>query len=205
MGISNYDIAREQAKKIFLRYDQDSIIRKWKLHHDMNYLYVQFVNRNYRINRETGTVEWSKDDFKTAIEADFNVTLTVFDLLCYSKEGCFASGQYDIVKNLKGTGYGSDPGSDIYLPYKMKFDHKLEQLAEACEMLYGEKHAIGDVSYIISVFEDLKVLFQFWESDDEFQAEMKLKWDINVLSYMRFETVYYAMGHILHRLAENFS
>lgn len=205
MGISNYDIAREQAKKIFLQYNQENLIRKWKLDHDSNYLYVKFVNRDYRINCETGTVEWSKDDFNTAMEADFNVTLTIFDLLCYSKERCFVTGQYDNVKNLKGTGYGSDPGSDIYLPYKKKFDHKLEQLAEACEMLQGEKYMVGDVSYIISVFGDLKVLFQFWESDDEFEAEMKLKWDTNVLSYMRFETVYYAMGHILQRLAENFS
>ena len=46
------------------------------------------------------------------------------------------------------------------------------------------------------------MLFQFWESDDEFEAEMKLKWDTNVLSYMRFETVYYAMGHVLQRLKE---
>lgn len=203
MGMSNYDIAREQAKKIFLQYDQKTIIRKWKLSYDGSYLYVKFVNRDYRINRETGTVEWSEDDFKTAIEADFNVTLTIFDLLCYSKEGCSVSGQYDIVKNLKGTGYGSDPGSDIYLPYKKQFDHNLEQLAASCERLGGEKHVVGDVSYVISVFGDLKVLFQFWESDEEFDAEMKLKWDTNVLSYMRFETVYYAMGHILQRLAEH--
>ena len=100
MEMSNYDITREQAKKIFLQYDQKAIIRKWKLSYDASYLYVKFVNRDYRINRETGTIEWSKDDFTSTIEADFNVTLTIFDILCCSKEGCHATGQYDILKNL---------------------------------------------------------------------------------------------------------
>ena len=74
MEMSNYDITREQAKKIFLQYDQKEIIRKWKLSYDASYLYVKFVNRDYRIDREIGTIEWSKDDFTSTIEADFNVT-----------------------------------------------------------------------------------------------------------------------------------
>ena len=202
MEMSNYDITREQAKKIFLQYDQKEIIRKWKLSYDASYLYVKFVNREYRINRETGTIEWSKNGFADAIEADFNVTLTIFDILCCSKEGCHATGQYDILKNLKGTGCGGDPGRDIYDPYKKIFDKKSDLLSMACTELVGEPFAVGDVAYIIPVFGDLKMLFQFWESDDEFEAEMKLKWDTNVLSYMRFETVYYAMGHVLQRLKE---
>lgn len=203
MKMSNYEIAREQAKKIFLTYDQEHVIKKWRLPYDDHYLYVTFIDRYYRISRQTGTVQWSLDDFVTAIEADFNVTLTIFDLMCYSKEDCYASGQYDIVKNLKGTGYTSDPGGDIYRSYKKVFDLNRDKLPLACEKLGGEFWRVGDVAYIIPIFADLRMLFQFWASDDEFDAEIKMKWDTNVLSYMHFETVYYAMGHVLERIKEN--
>lgn len=203
MKVCNYEIAREQAKKLFLTYDQERVIKKWRLPYDDHYLYVTFIDRYYRISRQTGTVQWSVDDFVTSIEADFNVTLTIFDLLCCSKEGCYASGQYDIVKNLKGTGYTSDPGGDIYRSYKKEFDLNRDKLPLACEKLGGEFCRIGDVAYIIPIFADLRMLFQFWASDDEFDAEIKMKWDTNVLSYMHFETVYYAMGHVLERIKEN--
>lgn len=202
MKVSNYDIARDSAKLLFLKYDQKKIIRKFALDYDAGYLYVDFVNRRYRINRETGTVEWSEDAYQTVQEADFNVTMTIFDILCYSKDGCQASGRYDGVKNLKGTGYTGDPGSSIYHSSLHKFDHQMAALSSACEKLGGEAYVVGDVAYIIPIFHDLKMVFQFWESDEEFEAQMKMKWDENVLDYMHFETVHYAMGHVLKRLEE---
>ena len=201
MERSNYDIARDQAKKIFLQYDQKKMIRKWKLSHDESYLYVKFVGREYGIDRQNGTILWTQDD-GTVQEADFNVTLTIFDILCCAREDCFAAGQYDLVKNLKGTGYGGDPGSDLYVSYRALFDQKQEELKTACRALGGEPFPVGDAAFIIPIFDDLKMLFQFWAADEEFDAEIKLKWDIHVLRYMRFETVYYAMGHVLERIAE---
>lgn len=205
MGCSNYDIMCDHARQQFLRYDQKKMIQKFALQYDTRYLYLRFVGRQYRICRKQALVEWSADGFVTAVSADFNVCMTLFDLLCYSKEDCCASGQYALVTSLKGTGHGGDPGNGIFASYYSKFDGKEEQLACACASLGGEKYVVGDVSYIIPIFADLSMLFQFWASDEEFPAQIKMKWDEHVLSYMHFETVYYAMGHILQRLDDMIS
>ena len=39
-------------------------------------------------------VEWSENNFSKSIEADNNVSMTIYDILCYSKEDCSLSGNY---------------------------------------------------------------------------------------------------------------
>ena len=86
--------------------------------------------------------------------------------------------------------------------YIRKFEHKAAKLSKACEKLGGETYVVGDVSYKIPVFDCLALVFQFWDADEEFDAQIKIKWDENVLSFMHFETVHYAMFHVLQRLEE---
>ena len=50
----------------------------------------------------------------------------------------------------------------------------------------------------------LPLVFQFWESDEEFPPVLKFMWDENVLDYLRFETLYYVMGDFLDALDQAF-
>ncbi len=45
-------------------------------------------------------------------------------------------------------------------------------------------------------------MLQFWDGDDEFGPVLKIMWDRRTLAFMRYETTYYAAGHLLERLRE---
>ena len=71
-AVSNYEKTKLSMANVFLQYDQDTMIAKFSLKHDPSWLYLSFVKRIYRINRKSGNVQWSEDDFKTVCEADYN-------------------------------------------------------------------------------------------------------------------------------------
>ncbi|MCD8398189.1 MAG: DUF3786 domain-containing protein [Lachnospiraceae bacterium] len=205
MAASNYNITRDNAERRFLNYDQENMIEKFQLKYDEQYLYIEFVGRDYRINRSSGRTEWTTDGFNHVEHAGFNEVLAICDVLCDSKEGCRLSGQFVKVNDLKGTVRSSGLGNDLYGKYAEYFDGRLPELRKACEILggeNGEKQKIGDVSYLLHPFPFLPLMLQFWESDDEFPASLKFMWDENTLDFLRYETTYYVLGHVLERLKE---
>ena len=52
----------------------------------------------------------------------------------------------------------------------------------------------GDVGYGIVLFDGLKIGIQLWLGDEEFPSALKYMWDENALMYIRYETMYYAVG-----------
>ena len=59
----NYEYMKEQMQRKFLEYGQERMIRKFRLRHDAQYLYLECLEREYRISRTTGVVEWTEDGF----------------------------------------------------------------------------------------------------------------------------------------------
>lgn len=227
---SNYEIAKVQAQKVFLKYDQEKVIKKLRLLHDESYIFFTFVSKQYRISRKTGEIVWTIDDFMTCYDAGFNETLTIFDILCYSKEDARASGVFVNMKSLS-TIHGSSSslvGGGLFRKYAEYFDEKDEALSYACEQLHGIKTVKGDVSYEIPLFvineggtvqsegvfremtdgcdcqeQVVSMKIQFWDSDDEFPASLEIFLDENILDYMRYETVWYAVSHLLELIYHN--
>ena len=54
---SNYDLQVDMAKKIFLEYDQELLIRKFSLDADDRWIFLLYLNTPCRISRTTGSVE----------------------------------------------------------------------------------------------------------------------------------------------------
>ena len=46
------------------------------------------------------------------------------------------------------------------------------------------------------------MILRFWESDDEFPASLQILVDKNILDFMHYETLMFAMSHVLRRLKE---
>ena len=221
---SNYEVTKKNSQKLFLNYDQQHMIEKFALEHDDEFLYIEFVARRYRIGRRSGNVEWEEGTKQTSAprtddskrdeagsnktdsclwhEAGFEEVLSIFDVLCYSKEDCRLSGNYCSINNVKGANLAAAPGNDMFAPTARIFDHRTDRLAAACEALGGTKEKIGDVSYLLPVFSFLSIQLQFWESDDEFPPQLKFMWDENILQFMHFETTFYVTGHVTDRLRE---
>ncbi len=198
---SNYETTKKESQKLFLKYDQQHMIDKFQLQHDDDFLYIEFVARRYRIDRHSGNVEW-KEETCLWHEAGFEEVLSIFDVLCYSRDGCRLSGNYCGISNVKGANLAAAPGNDMFAPAARSFDHHTAQLSAACEALGGTKSEVGDVSYLLPVFPFLSIRLQFWESDDEFPPQLKFMWDENILQFMHFETTFYVTGHVIERLLE---
>ncbi len=203
MQKSNYEIMRDQMQEQFLQYDQSSMIRKFNLHADETYLYIRFWGRNYRIVRNTGVVEWLSDGI--IIPGNYNESMSIYDVLCCSKPDCHLAGNFMPSSSLKGivhTGFKVGGGS-MFRKAADDFDAvSPEQLASACEALGGKPEGRGDVAYRLQMFDFLPVLFSFWKSDEDFPSEINLLFDENILSYMHYETIWFAAGHLIARLRE---
>lgn len=201
-NITNYDITQHKMEQEFLKYDQKVMVEKFHLKADETYLYIEFIGSKYRIHRFTGVVEVSQDEFENVRAAGYNEAMTLYDVLCYSKEDCRLAGEYCSVNSLPKVAYCAAPGEGLFAREAERFDRKSELLAAACEKLGGIKKGKGDVSYCVPVFDFFPVMIQFWESDEEFPASIQFFWDKNTLDYMHYETTYYAVQEILRRLAE---
>jgi len=221
MSESNYDVMKENARNLFLTYGQEKMISKFSLRHDQDYLYLFFAGRDYRVSREQGFCEWSEDSFRTACPGDFHEAMTLYDILCYSKDTCRPSGNFCKIDRVRGaTRVASSPDGSLFNSYGEYFGSNPSALARACETLGGSPYGKGDVSYRLPLFvftdpkasgcaappapgaEPLMVMVELWEADDEFPASLNLFWDDYILDYMHFETTFYAAGHLLGRLKE---
>ncbi len=202
MALSNYEIMRNQMRDEFVKYDQEKMIRKFSLKSDEEYIYIDFVRHNYRIHRQNGLVEWSEDDFMSTTEADYNESMTIYDILCYSKDDCRLSGRFCPVNMLKGTVQSIGPGSSLFQRSADEFSGRLKELEYACSILGKPAQMSGDVVAVLYPFSFLPVTVQYWDADEEFPANLKFMFDENIQDFMHFETIFFMMGHMISRMKE---
>lgn len=82
------------------------------------------------------------------------------------------------------------------------FNGKIPELHNACLTLSGKELKKGDVAFELELFPFLPVIIRFWEADDEFPANLQILVDRNILDYMHYETLMFALTHLFHRLKE---
>ena len=201
--ITNYEKTKNSMANVFLQYDQEVMINKFSLKHDPAWLYVSFVKRLYRINRKSGNIQWLDHDSETVYEADYNEAMTIYDVLCYSKDGCQLAHEYVNINSLSTVRTGNLSRNDGFFRDTADFfNGKVDELRNACRKLSGKELEKGDVAFELELFPFLPVVIRFWEADDEFPASLQILADRNILDYMHYETLMFALTHLLHRLKE---
>ncbi len=195
----NYAIAAQQAKQLFLEYDQRALARKLGAKMDDEFFYTTFLSEPWRIHRRTG--DMSRYTGGAWVDANsFNEVLTLLDLICDSREDRHPSGAW---KNMRDFGHGFHQnlleGRD---PLAEEFQANHKAFARACQALGGEWYPLGDAAYSIPIFEDLRLLVQLWFGDEEFNAQLRFLWDENALMYLKYETMYYALPLVLNQIRE---
>ena len=178
------------------------MIQKYSLKNDSEYLYLDFVLRHYRINRKNGIAEWSDDCFRNYVEADYNESMTIYDVLCYGKNTSGLSGKYCSLNMLKGTVKSSTPGNNMFQRAADYFNGKVKELEAVCELMGERVDLKGDVAIKLYPFSFLPVILQYWEADDEFPANLKFMFDENILKYMHYETIFFMTGHLIRRIQD---
>ena len=64
---------------------------------------------------------------------------------------------------------------------------------------------MGDAAYAIELFDGLCIGLLFWHGDDEFAPRQRVFWDENALQWIRYETMYYAVGLLQQQLLKSFA
>lgn len=193
----NYLTQAQSAKALFLTYDQDALIRKFRLRSDPNYLYMTMLRLPYRIDRATGDLEkqvggvWCDGNSHAEV-------MTLFDYLCDAREERFLTGRW---KSMERFGLmfhrelveSRDAAADF-------FDRDPDALRRACRALGGVEFSGADIGFTVDLFDGFPVAVQFWHSDDEFSARLRFLWDENALLYLRYETMWFAVSLLHARL-----
>ena len=201
--ITNYEKTKISMANIFLQYDQTAMIHKYSLDYNSDWLYITFINRTYRINRKTGNVQWSDNDFETVHEANHNEAMTIYDVLCYSKDGCHLANEFVNINSLSTIRTGNLSQNSGFFQSTADFFHgKPLELHNACIALSGKELDKGDVAFEMKLFSFLPIIIRFWEADDEFPASLQILADRNILDYMHYETLMFALTHLFQRLKE---
>ena len=198
---SNYEVMRDQMAASFLLYDQNEMVRKFSLEADAQFLFIDFFANHYRINRESGVVMRHNPTAQLWEMADYNEVMTIYDVLCYSKKDCHASGSLRNLSALSSIQGGSlAKGGNFYQNAGTYFAGKGAELARACEAMGGIRDGVGDVGYRLDMFPFLPVAVHFWDADEDFPVSLQILVDRSILDFMHFETVMFAVGHLLERL-----
>lgn len=200
--VSNYDLQVDIAKGIFLKYDQELLIRKFCLKADKQNIYLNYINTLCRINRKDGAVEeYIQNRWQEC--RSYGTVMTIYDLLCYHQGDTapVLADQWCTVGAFVVTGVTNT--ETFTKKYAAIFDGQMKELKTACEELGGVLQptmAGADVTYRIPVTPFFPVLLQFWAGDEEFPPKLILLWDRNTDRFLHFETTFYLQGDLLERL-----
>lgn len=195
---NNYDRAARQAQERFLTYSQQAIIEKHGLRYDDRYLYTALFGLPYRLDRRTGQQD-RLEDGRWIPANSFEEVLTLLDLLCDSQADRSVTGEYRTLQSF-GLQFHQSLVEDRPAPIASVYDKNPGGLSRACEALGGKPCAGADVGYILLVFEELTLMLRFWHGDQEFAPRLRYFWDSNALSYLRYETMYYAISALEERI-----
>lgn len=200
--MDNYDLQVDVGKEIFLKYDQECMLRKFCLDADAQYIFLTYLNTPCRISRTTGGVESYIQNMWQECR-DYSTVMTIYDLLCFHK-GKIApalAGQWCAVGSFVITGVTNT--ETFTKKFSKLFDGHLEKLKAACRKLGGVLQppmAGADLTCIIPVTPFFPVLLQFWKGDEEFPPKLLILWDRNTDQFLHFETTFYLQGDLLERL-----
>ena len=197
--IDNYQIQAQRARQRFLTYDQQQIIAKSPLTFDDDYLYLPVLDRTCMIRRQTGELFWQAGGVCTPSHDPSDAT-TIFDYLCDSRRDRCLSGEFIAMANFGHQFHSGLLESGAPSALERRADQDLPGFCRACRALGGEPVTGGDAGFQLRFFPDLPVVLRFWASDEEFPAQLRFYWDKNTLFYLRYETMYYALGILQSRL-----
>ena len=196
---NNYEIQAAQARALFCARDLEAVAREHGLRREGEKLQLRLLGEPYRVSCRTGHIE--REENGRWIAADgFDETLTIFDLLCDAKPGRHAAGIWKTTLDFGGQVHRGLLENGKPDALELLYDKEPARLRTACTRLGGESIPGADISYALPFFEDLRMAVQFWHGDEEFPPRLRFLWDAAAGQYLRYETMFYALGLLRTRL-----
>lgn len=198
----NYAIQAQDAKNRFLTYDQEQIIQKFHLSHDEAYLYPAMLGSPYRLCRKTGDLQRQEDGHWVDANT-FGEVMTLLDMLCDARENRYLTGRYKQQQHF-GLLFHKNLTEGAASRLAKAFDKDEAALRKACESLGAVPFPGGNYGCTVELFDGLSIGLLFWHGDEEFAPRQRYFWDENALMWIRYETMYYAVGLLEKKLLNSF-
>lgn len=194
---SNYEKLRSRAKEIFASLHPEEVRERLSLEGEGGDICLNFLSSPVRlsgIDHEIRRPDGSRVPFSAA--------MTIYDMLGHRKETPLLAGRFVTLTALGGHIAAGHAQSLQPLGMPEAFAGRGKALDAACRLLGGKKEGPGDVSYRLPLFDFFPIGFQFWDGDDEFPPSLSFQWDAAALSFLHYETLWYAMEAVRDRLLE---
>ncbi|NLA86732.1 MAG: DUF3786 domain-containing protein, partial [Clostridiales bacterium] len=103
----NYATTAETARLLFLKEDQEKLIRKFHLEADDKHLSVRFLDMTYQIERSSGLIRRTEDRITYTDDHTYHTALALYDYLCRSREDRQLSGKWISMLSMGHSFHGS--------------------------------------------------------------------------------------------------
>lgn len=193
---NNYEITFCRAEKEFLRFDQEEMIVASDLKADAQYIYVTFFYNQYRIDRVTGYMEKVSAD-GTVRHAAYSEGMGIFDAICEPTPYRCLSGDMVDINYFTVTTFN---GRSMFQPYAERFADHLETFQKVCTEMGGIPYGQCDAGFTFALFDFLPVVLQLWMGEEGIPASIRFLWDSNTTDFIRFETMFIILTHVLDTL-----
>ena len=196
----NYALQAQRAKEHFLTYDQEEILRRVTLPFDRDYFYPTMLGFSYRLCRKTGNLQKNIDGIWQDANSHGEV-MTLLDWLCDSKADRFLTGRLAPMQSF-GRQFHQNLLEDRPHPLALWIDRHPQAFQALCKELGCRELSGGDFGFGFELFDGLSIGLCFWFGDEEFLTSLRFFWDENATSYLRYETMYFAVGMLTGLLSE---
>ena len=195
MPTNNYAIMVERARKLFLTCDQPAMCARLGLAPTETDIPVRFLGEPYRVQRADGRILRPDGG-----DASFNAAMTIYDALARTNAPSL-SFRFVPTAALHGIRGTHAVHEDLHAPAAQRFAGKADALAAALRARGGKPWgSLGDVSYLLDVFDFFPVCVRFYDADEEFPASLQFLWDANALDFLYYETLWYVMDELIGQL-----
>lgn len=192
----NYAIAAVNARSLFLQWNQEEMIRRCGLMADDEAIHIRYLNCGYSIDRKTGAVTREED----GEIASFNEVMAIYDYLCRTDDPVPETGVWKAVHALSYAGVTSPSESGLSAKTAEYLQAHIPYIDAQLKRFSKSTFPIGDHAGVITIFDRMNAVFQFWEGDEEFPPSVRFLWDETAPTRLKFETLWYVMGDFERRL-----
>lgn len=198
--IDNYELTCEKWRHIFLKMDQEELIRRFDLEHDDKAIYITYYNERYCVDRKNGMIALCQDKER---RISFNTLMSLYNFFYYSKPGAKVRGEFVPFRQVKRAA-PFDPAfkRTVLNVLAQTFSGKGDLMEKACIALGGKPIRQGDVGYVIKALEEIPVTAIFWDGDEEFDAQANILFDADITDFIHEETVCCIGADLVRRLSE---
>ena len=193
MKQSNYELTKRRMQGHFLDFDQNTMIRRFGLQHDAEYLYIRFVGRLYRIDRKTGRVQWSWDDFAMELTGASTRPCPFMTFCAAPRRDAGCLRIWDFVGfHCRGT------GRELFSPQAGVFQEGPGSSSVPLPGLGGVAEGKGMWRIACQYSTVCRFRLSFWEADEDFPPSLQFQWDRNTTDFIHFETTFYVTSIFWH-------